>query len=72
MEPAEAIAIFVGRRARLVTLGYLGHMWELYALWTWLSMYIVAGRLERGEIASIPQPNSSPSPPSAWPAGSGD
>lgn len=52
--PRQAIAIFVERRARLVTLGYLGHMWELYALWTWLSMYIVAGRLERGETASTP------------------
>jgi hypothetical protein len=23
------------RQTRLVTLGYLGHMWELYAVWTW-------------------------------------
>ena len=25
------------RPLRLATLGYLGHMWELYALWSWLS-----------------------------------
>ena len=23
-------------------LGYLGHMWELYALWSWLSTFFVA------------------------------
>ena len=25
------------RGARLATLGYLGHMWELYAMWTWIA-----------------------------------
>ncbi|TCK20979.1 MFS transporter [Pseudonocardia endophytica] len=30
---------------RLVVLGYLGHMWELYALWTWLGAYLGAGGL---------------------------
>ena len=24
------------RPTRLATLGYLGHMWELYAMWTWI------------------------------------
>jgi predicted MFS family arabinose efflux permease len=28
----------------LATLGYLGHMWELYALWSWLSAFFVAAR----------------------------
>jgi MFS family permease len=27
---------------RLATLGYLGHMWELYAAWTWVATYLVA------------------------------
>jgi MFS family permease len=47
-DPRYAIAIFAQRGARLISLGYFGHMWELYALWTWLSMYLVAGREERG------------------------
>ena len=33
------------RPLRLATFGYLGHMWELYALWSWLSAFFVASRL---------------------------
>jgi predicted MFS family arabinose efflux permease len=32
------------RPLRLVTLGYLGHMWELYAMWSWLAAFFVAAR----------------------------
>jgi len=27
------------RGVRLATLGYLGHMWELYAMWTWIAAF---------------------------------
>lgn len=30
------------RGVRLSTYGYLGHMWELYAMWTWTATFLVA------------------------------
>jgi MFS family permease len=33
---------------RLVNLGYLGHMWELYALWAWLGLFLEASFRARG------------------------
>jgi MFS family permease len=36
------------RPLRLATLGYMGHMWELYAVWAWLSAFYVASRSSVG------------------------
>jgi MFS family permease len=42
-DPGAVARVFAGRGTRLATLGYLGHMWELYALWTWIAAFAAAG-----------------------------
>lgn len=36
------------RGVRLATFGYLGHMWELYALWTWAAAFLAASAAAAG------------------------
>jgi MFS family permease len=38
----QVTAVVRNRRLRLATFGYLGHMWELYSLWTWIAAILGA------------------------------
>jgi MFS family permease len=41
-DPHAIRKVFASRGARLATFGYLGHMWELYAMWTWVAVFASA------------------------------
>jgi MFS family permease len=41
-DPHAVARVFADRGTRLATLGYLGHMWELYAVWTWIAAFASA------------------------------
>ncbi len=43
-----ALTVLRHRPTQLATGGYLGHMWELYAMWTWIPAFLGASLSERG------------------------
>src|SRR5262249_29183530 len=58
-DPSQAGRVLRDRGVRLACIGYFGHMWELYALWGWVSVFLA-------DVFARPGPRS---PPGAAPLG---
>lgn len=47
-EPRQLRQLAADRPVRLATLGYFGHMWELYAMWAWFAAFYAESLERRG------------------------
>jgi MFS family permease len=47
-DPRQAGRAFANRGVRLAVLGYVGHMWELFAMYAWFSVFFADALVARG------------------------
>lgn len=50
---SQIAKVFGNRGVRLADFGYFGHMWELYAMWTWVPVFLRASFAAHGARPSL-------------------